>query len=349
MSARLEVEATPGCATSGDLIARVAARSTRIQFGEAGDQAGDRAGDRAPTLRARIGPDKNGGVLGELFTEQANGRHAARRVRAATCAEAIDALALIIVVSLDPASVLAAASAGEAAPPPAAASPGARDLVRGAEPPPPFHPTAVPRPPSTPPMSPAPVPSPLVTTSDGAGREAPLPPAVRWFGFGAAAQLVAGPAPRIMPALAVRAVVGLDRPSLWSPALRLTATHARQGPAGEPGGTATFALDTLALDVCLVRLRASRFDLRACAAGAVGRLSAAGSNTYSPTSADRPYLGAGGTAVLGLALGPHLDLSAALTAADTLIRDRFEFSPAVFHRVSALTLIADLGLGLRFP
>ncbi|HZL20142.1 MAG TPA: hypothetical protein VFG23_20590, partial [Polyangia bacterium] len=161
--------------------------------------------------------------------------------------------------------------------------------------------------------------------------------------------LISGPAPHPMPAIAVRLFAALDRPSIWSPALRLTFQHGWQNGVEEPGGTADFALDAVALDLCFLRLSIVAVDLRGCATATAGRLSASGSDTYSPASQARPFLAVGGTAILEIALGRWVVLSGSVGAADTPIREAFEFSPDIFHRVSATTLTFDLGIGARFP
>jgi hypothetical protein len=334
----LEVEAAATCATPAELVARVTARSPRIRFLD--DGAG------VTSLNAEIAPGPNDTVIGRLSLVDPDGRRSSRRLSAPTCAEAIDAIALIIVISLDP--TYAPPAPVEAGHAPLPANPG----------------------------------SPGAATSDGVGslpttrtsvqpgganrdasaergegaseRPSPEPPppgsSVRRLGVGASALLISGPAPRVMPGIGVRLVAALDRgASIWSPALRLTAAHAWQGGVSEPGGTAAFALDTLGLDLCFVRLAITIVDLRGCAAGTAGRLSATGSNTYSPSAQERPFVGLGGAAIVGVALGRLFQLSGSVDASDALVRDAFEFSPQVFHRVSAMTLTVDLGLDLRFP
>ena len=322
--AHLEVQAAPGCATRDELAARVAARSQRIRFADDG---------AAPTgLRAEIAPGPNGTVIGQLGIVDPNGRRSSRRLSAPSCAEAIDALALIIVIALDP--TYSPPPGGE--PGPGTTSAPEIDRRFGDE-------TATIRQGGPPAGSSAGdrVPSPIGSP--------PPQPTVRRFGIGTAAQLISGPAPRVLPGVAFRAFAAIDRVSLWSPALRLTAAHAERNGIEETGGIASFALDTLSLDVCLVRLGIEIVNLRGCAAGTAGRLTATGSFTYSPRSQARPFVGVGGSAIVTLALGPHFELSGTFGAADALIRDAFEFSQQVFHRVSAMTLTVDLGLGLRFP
>lgn len=325
VAAHLEVQAAPGCATRDELAARVAARSQRIRFVDHG---------AAPTgLRAEIAPGPNDTFIGRLDIVDPNGRRSSRRLSAASCAETIDALALIIVIALDP--TYSPSPGGEpgrgttSTPGADRVSVGETATIRSKGPP--AGPSAGNR---MPPPSESPPPRSSV---------------LRRFGIGASAQLISGPAPRVMPGVAFRAFAAIDRASIWSPALRLTAAHAETSGIEETGGIASFSLDTLGLDVCPIRLGFEIVNLRGCAAGTAGRFAATGSFTYSPRSQARPFVGVGGSAIVGVAIGPHFELSGTFGAADALIRDAFEFSPQVFHRVSAMTLTVDLGLGLRFP
>ena len=93
-TARLEVDAAPGCSTRDELIARVAARSTRIRF------VNDATG--VPALTARIEAGPRGGVVAELIVEEPDGRRFARRLAAPSCAAATDAVALVVAITLDP-------------------------------------------------------------------------------------------------------------------------------------------------------------------------------------------------------------------------------------------------------
>jgi hypothetical protein len=310
--ARLDLDAQPTCSTRDELVARVVARSTRIRF------VTDAAG--VPVLTARIEAGFRG-VIAELTVVEPDGRRFARRLEAPSCAAATDALALVIAITLDPS---AATGDGDAA---------AR--VEGGEA------AAAP--------TPAPLPPPPdAETARNADRPA-SPPAVRRVSAGVAAAVIAGPAPAAMPGVAVEAQAALERASIWSPALALTFAHVWSGSLAEPGGTAQFTLDLLGLDVCPVRIALFRLEARACATGSAGRLAAQGSNTYDPQSVARPFVTAGGTARLAVPLGSRVELRTRLGAGGALWRDAFRIIPEVFHRVASVTLIAEVGVGVRFP
>jgi hypothetical protein len=306
-NARLEVQAHPDCTSREEVAARVAARSRRIHFDD--DATG-------PTLRAVIAADPRGGAVGELVIVQPDGRRSTRRLAAPSCAEATDAIALIIALTLDP-------TVAAATPTPASSKPAG---------------------PAHLPVAPDTEPSVVVASS--------LQPPVakqRHFGGGALGQAIFGPAPGALPAVGVYLIAALDRDALWSPAVVLSATHAWSSGLVEPGGTATFTLDAASVDACVLRLHLAFWEARACATALYGRLAASGSETYSPASASRPFAAAGGAALMSVALGQLFELTGRVGAGASLIRDSFAFSPAVFHRTAAVTVTAGLGVGVRFP
>jgi hypothetical protein len=307
-AARLEVQALPDCATREALVARVAARSSRIHW--AADPAG-------PNLRAAIARAPHNGAVAELVIVQPDGTISSRRLSAPSCEEATDAIALVIALTLDP---MSAPGDHPAAPPP---SPLPDSDVTAAAP---SH--------SSPPPPPPPLP--------------PAPTRPR-FGVGAAAQAIFGPAPGVLPSIAVYAFAQLGRDAFWSPALFLLGTHAWRNDLVEPGGTAAFTLDAASLDACALRLRVSVVEARACAGGLVGRLAASGSDTYSPTSSVRPFAAVGGSLLSTVGIGSVLEASARVGVGASLVRDAFAFAPFVFYRTAAVVVTPSLGLGVRLP
>jgi hypothetical protein len=362
-SARLEVQALPDCTTREELAARVTARSRRIHF--------DDEGAAGPTVRAVIAHGPHGAV-GELVIVQPDGRTSSRRLSAASCAEATDAIALIIALTLDPmaASAPASASASSSASS-AAGRPGPTALSPSPPPSGPTPPLPAVKEASHAPLEAAPArpPAPARSAESPARteREAlPSPSANREpsvvaspraspvatqnrFGGGAAVQEIFGLTPGALPGLNAYLIAALDREALWSPAVVVAGTHAWSGGLGEPGGTAAFTLDAVTLDACALRLHLAPFEARACGTALYGRLGAIGSNTYSPATAARPFVAAGGALLLTLELGRLFELSGRFGASASLIRDSFAFAPAVFHRTAAVTISAGLGLGVRFP
>lgn len=305
VGARLRVQAAADCATRDDLAARVAVRSRRIHFV---DEDGDFG---IEIVLTGIRPN---GVQGDLVILGRSGQASSRRLVTRSCAEAVDAMALIIAVTLDPMSVTGAPdrtgdSAGESSRPnPAAAE----------------------------------------TIAASTAPEAPIP-STRRFGVRMAAQTAWGSAPAVMPGPAIYAMAGIDRASMWSPALVLGAMHLWRSGLDEAGGTASFTLDAASLDLCALRLRLAGLETQACASALAGRLAASGSETYSPAAVARPFVTAGGAILLDANLGSWIELSVRAGAGWSLARDSYAFSPTTFYRVDALAITTSLGLGVRLP
>jgi hypothetical protein len=331
-TARLEVEAAPGCSTRDELIARVAARSTRIRF------VTDAAG--VPTLTARIEAGPRGVVVAELIVVEPDGRKFARRLEAPSCAAATDAVALVVAITLDPSAATGDGAAAAGATGPETDAAGKGTPTAGAT-----SPTPAPTPTPEPASEPAPRDA---ANGTGDAGEPPLP-ATRLLTAAVAGAVVVGPAPTPMPGLALEAQAALDRASILSPALVLTLTHVWSGDQMQPGGTAAFTLDLLALDACPFRVAVLALEARACAAGSLGRLAAQGSQTYDAASVASPFATVGGTLRLAVLFGSRVELRARFGAGATLWRDAFRFNREVFHQVASVTLVGDVGIGVRFP
>ena len=170
------------------------------------------------------------------------------------------------------------------------------------------------------------------------------------FGLLLAGQAFVGPAPGVMPGVALYATVGIDRPTAWSPAVLVGATHAWRSGVEESGGTASFTLNALSLDACPLRFRAARLEVRPCVSLLGGGFGAHGTATENPTSEGaRPFWVLGAAGEVTLALVWRLEASARVGIGANLVRDSFEFSSVVFHTVGPLTLAGSLGVGVRTP
>ena len=90
--ARLELRGAPDCISRNELAARVAARSPRIQFVDGA----------AIAANVALTSARPGNVVAELVLTAAGIEPAPRRIVARSCAEAADAIALMIAVTLDP-------------------------------------------------------------------------------------------------------------------------------------------------------------------------------------------------------------------------------------------------------
>ena len=353
-SVRLEVRAAPACTSRRDLVARIAARSPRIEI----------ADEALLSARVEVTSPRPGNVVADLVLATAGAEQPARRVVARSCAEVADGVALIIAVTFDPNQKgrLAAGAASEhdaadggkagsrAAPgtlaAPSSATPGVGPAARAAA-------GSEERPGATtqaaPPVmvkSVTQAPPPVTVTS--VPQPALRPPARtrRELGVSLAGQTILGPAPAVMPGIALYVMAALDRDGPWAPALFVGATHAWRADLSEPGGTASFALDAASLDACPLRLRWSGLTARPCASALVGRLSSTGSDTQQAATATRPFGVAG--AAMTASYGSTVELSARLGVGLTLIRDSYEFATAVFHRSDLVTISASVGIGVHW-
>jgi hypothetical protein len=317
--ARLDLRGPADCISRGDLAARVAARSARIRFVD----------DAAVYAHVVVTSARPGNVVAELVLETAGAEQPPRRFVARSCSEAADAIALIIAVTLDPTSARNGAGTTSTATEPRA------DVAS-----PPTEKRTEQSPASAPVVAPATLESPTPAR--------PVPPARKQrFGAYVAGQTIVGPAPSVMPGLALYAMAALDGDGLWAPALFLGATHVWRDELSEPGGTASFTLDAASLDACPFRVGRARFVARPCASALVGRLATSGADTEQAASSARPFATAG--VAVNASYGTTIELSARLAAGMTLIRDWYDFGGVTFHRAGAITVAASLGAGLRWP
>ncbi len=355
-SVRLDVRAAPDCTSRSDLTVRIAARSPRIQVVD----------DASVSARVAVTSPRPGSVVADLFLASAGAEQPPRRVVARSCAEVADGVALIIAVTLDP-NLRGQPAAGEAAnrgsadqgkansragrdtsAASASATPGAGPFPR-----PPASPEELPAATTTQAAPPARAnsvaqpPLPVSVTSVAPPVDRPATTTRREFGVSLAGQTIFGPAPAVMPGIALYLMAALERDGAWAPALFVGATHVGRAGLSESGGTASFTLDATTLDACPLRLRWARLTARPCASALVGRLSSKGSDTDQQASAARPFGVAGAT--MTASFGSTVEMSARLGVGLTLLRDSYEFGNVVFHQSSLFTISASVGIGAHWP
>jgi hypothetical protein len=319
---RLQVSADPACSTRSDLAARVGERSPRIVFVD------DTAVDFQVTVQVTLTSSRPGNVVADLVLAAPGAGQPPRRVVARSCAEAADAVALIIALTLDPTQRREVSASPAAGGPPSSPA-------RAAAPPPVTPPEIVPG-----------APPPETVRAAAPSPPSPSAPPRRQLGVSVAAQTVFGAAPRVMPGIALYAMAARERAGLWAPALVIGATHVWRDDLAEPGGTASFTLDAASLDLCPVRVRLGWLEARPCASALLGRMSARGSQTENGASASRPFAVGGAAVTAGF--GSVIELSLRVAVGVTLIRDSYQFATDVFHRAGLLTTSASLGLGVRW-
>jgi hypothetical protein len=338
-TARLDVEAPSSCATRVDLATRVRERSPRVRFVDAGDVL---------AIRARFSPQVSGGVVAELTLTRAGTTPSTRRVVARSCAEAADALALMIAVTLDPTAADQRFAAGSAGTANGAAGEGpkgnATDDARPTDATRPGEPNG-----STLAASPKGGPA---SGQEPAGESEPSPslPSHPRFGATLAFQSFFGPAPGVLPGVAVYAMAGVDRPATWSPVALIGGSHTWRSGIEEQGGTASFMLDAASFDACPFRFRLPRLELRPCGSVLVGRLAVEATDTLNPAQdVVRPFWVVGGAALATVPVPGPVEASLRLGIGANLVRDSFAFTPNTFHEVPSVSVAASVGAGVRLP
>jgi len=373
VTASLAVDARSGargCLSRADLVARIARRSSRIRVVGEG-------GSAVPALRAAVEAAPSGAVAVSLSFAWPGGARSERRLSARSCAEAADAVALVIVLALDP-SAAAAPGAPRLAPPAAPVSSGPGP-VGGAPAPSPDTPppvTPAPGPTAPPPVAGEPVPpsASASASTSGAAPASPLPPASEaeaeaeaerapdeqeaaptpipamsrfWVGLGGRA--VRGPAPRQLLGLGLVVAWELERASVWSPLVQVIGSYYARAASGATGGTATFGLDLVTLQLCPLRVGDGLIGVRLCAAASGGRLVARGSDTFNPRSGSPALITAGGAALLAVTPHPRIELAASVEPAAALISHQFTFDPNIFYAVPRLIWTFGIAVAVKFP
>jgi len=311
---RLAVRGAADCTPRSDLAARVATRTPRIQF----------ADDGAVSAEVNVTSARPGNVVAELVLGTARAE-APRRVVARSCAEAADAIALIIAITLDP--TLKVTPGGDTA------APATDETQRAA--------------PSTTSAAPTPAPPPPVESRSVPAPSPAIPPR-RQFGVVVAGQTIFGPAPNVMPGLALYGMAALDRDSVLSPALFVGGIRVWRDDLSQAGGAASFALDAASVDACPIRLARSALAVHPCAAALFGRMDSSGAATANGVSTTRPFALAGAAVTARVGLGAALQLALRVGVGVTLIRDSYQFGTATFHRADPVTTSASLGIGTRW-
>jgi hypothetical protein len=313
--ASLEFTAPAGCGSPADLVGRITRRSERIRF-EPGPE-------KSRKLAVAIAPEGQA-LVARLELEQVSGRGSSRTLRASTCDEALEAVALVAAVSLDP----TASTAPE------------RELL--------------PSPATPPPVTPPPAEAP------GAEPEsAPSVPPAEALVAGVSATIVGqaswGPAPSFLPGIGLALAVELETGTLFSPLARASYVHSGGGGFNPETGTgeAAFELNQGTLEICPLRLGSRKAALYPCPSFTGGRLLAKGSDTLDAETHSRPWWVIGGTLLaLFHPFGP-LELQLSGSAGIPLIRDTFQFEPEepghLVHEVPGAAFAIGLGAGAVFP
>ncbi len=292
------------CGEPSELITRVTRRSSRIAFVEETTPG-------ATQVRAVIIAGEGGRTTAILSITNLEGDTAARQVEVSSCEEALDALALIVVLSFDP-------SALDGTPRSSPVS----------------SPTAPKREESNTPSA-----------STDLRERGPTAPRV---GVSAFVSTLHGPAPNTLlgPTLGLTLLLTEARWPL--PPVTLFAAHLRAREQTELG-LAHFALSTLGIAIVPLSLTAGPIHFGPHVGVTAGVMRASGEHTTAPRSSTRAWAATGLGASLALELAPQLALTSFGEVSFPWVRDTYQFAPQPFHEASAVNLGLGAGLALAFP
>jgi hypothetical protein len=261
-------------------------------------------------------------TVGELRLIERNGTLRQRSVRFPTCAEAVEGLALIATVSLDPQALLE-----EPKPVPETA---------------PEAPQATPKPTAPPPRTPAPTPT-----------QPPKAPREResslQTSFGAEGNAFIDVFPK--PALGASLFVDLGSSSRhwFAPSIRGAITFAQPLAVELPGETkAETKLALFSLLACPLKIGGNVVIFRPCAALSGGTVYTRGIDTVNPNPSYRPQFSWGASGVFDVQLSDDFALVAEVGGAVTSVRDRFGFDSPQGFTIAWETPPAYVTTGLGF-
>jgi hypothetical protein len=340
---RLSFTAPEGCARPDDFRQRVAVRSKRIRFVDAGGEGA--------RIVASVTPNR-GEVRVRLSLSNVDGTSITREFAAPNCAEGVDAIALVTAISLDrfaktePADETPVATESDAAADTASSSSSERN--EGETPPD----TA-----SSDENSETETEATTqieLTPTDSSRLDTPprgrdTPPATWHVVLTGALEGLSGAAPVNVAGVSAGAGVWWEG-ELFAPLVRLVGSHFPEVTYPAEGGDATFRVDAGRLVACPIRLGVQAYGLRPCLAGLGGRIVARGSQTLERQTHSVPLWAGGGALLAVVRPTATILITGELTLLAPAQRDGFRFEPdPEFHRVSSLIVNGGVGFGLEFP
>jgi hypothetical protein len=315
LAVQLRVELADGCGTSARFLERLTSRLGSFRFVEQG---------ATHIVRARVVANPNGSYRATV-TLQFPDRHVSGRVVVASdCSDAIEALALITAVALDPTG--------------ADGSPSPHPRRKGAD--------------ASPPRvaaKPSPAADGPITLSRATAEPTPSTENRRVV-LGVAFEPVVyrGISPNWLTGFDLSLRLMQRRAGAFAPSMRLSLGYAAERGIAVHGGVADFALASAQLDLCPGQALWPAAELRGCGLVHSGFIRANGRATEAPETHVRPILGLG--AALELVLLPHVrwGIPVRFQLFFPTTRDTFAFDPEAFHRVSGVLFGASAGLEARF-
>jgi hypothetical protein len=313
VSARLELTLPNNCGTSALFEERVRTRSDRIHFSSQ---------ETALVVRAEISNLENGLLRAQMTLIHPDGNVATRTIEASNCEQAIDGLALVTAVTLDPSALTR---------PPEVES----------------VPLPEPRAPRTPPN----VTRALKESSQLPDATAPIerkPQEHLQSSLSFAAIATHGPAPDWMIGGEVAVQWTLHRASVFSPSTRIGVSYQSHNDVVATGGVADFSLTSTALDLCPIRFERSPIQLRTCAFVTAGRLNSVGRRTIEPETHHRPWGALGTSAEAAISFNRYVSLPLRGFVGFPLTRDSYQFAPSSFYHTPKTLFGISAGLAIHF-
>ncbi len=321
-SVRLVYESSDACPDREGFEALVRARTARALF------AGPYASARTFEVHLTGGRSPHG----QLTVRRDGVDEGAREVRADTCSDVAEALALVVALAIDPNSPVGAPpptglprASPTTSPPAAAAAP----PVQGAPP------------------RPASMGSTQIEDKSEESSRSPSLPHTLYLGTDLA--MATGISLETLVTVSPRLGWRAERTSLIAPSVSVGLIHATSGALSIPVGAASLAWTAGQIDGCALSWPPGPVRVLGCLRAEGGALTASGSDITPLQSRTRAWLAMGPLARGEWALLPPLFVTAEAAAMVRLTTDRFFFLPDVTIRViPVLGLEGSAGLGVHF-
>lgn len=320
--------APPDCGTAREFGAAAGARLANVRFVP---------GPPGSPVVAKLRRKRNS-IRAELRISLEGGRQLTRTLQLESCEKALDALAFVAAVALDP-DAAEPLKVRKTKPDPTRSS--ETDAANGEVPTLPIQ--VLPQ---------------IETTGhrrddtkkpqdDYPGLIGSRPLAGTWHAS-AAAVAVLGPAPRPLWGAGVAGGWRAEQPGWWSPSIYLGG-DLTTAKVVEAAGAASFTLYRASLDLCPTRAHWGQVHVLACAQVGGGFLLARGSEIDEPERARLPWFAAGMSLRGELFLGEYFGVFLATTVEFPALRNQFTFDNQAFHQVTAVSSSARAGATIQFP
>lgn len=324
LAVKLELDLPSGCGSLNDFVDRLRARLERIQFSEIGANR---------VVQARIEATSDDRYRATMTLRYPDGHSSSRIVDANSCDDALEALALITAVTLDPLAVSSTEARSKEQP--RAEQPREQAPQRTVA-----NATSA-------------------NTADGSATSNPKPAIQRTadtrrtddqtnFGLGVAYTAFRGLAPGTLNGIDVNLSMGQRSRRPLALSARLGLSYAVNAGVIAQGGIADFSLASVVLDLCPLQHLSAIVELRACGLVHAGLITAEGRATEDPESHRRPILAFGSSLQLTWVAWDFLALPLRAHLAFPTSHDTFGFYPVAFYQIPAMSYNVTAGLEARF-